>query len=90
MVPENASELYEMLINTPDLCGKFKFLGDCGIEWELYKDVTVSIGVNKVDGYIGIDRKLFGKIPTSITHWHPAPDEIYEEICDMGRRGTCW
>ena len=87
-IPQNARELYDMLMRTPDLCGMLTLVGDHGLDWELYEGFTVSIGINRREGYIGIEKRLAGKITDGLTHWHPALDEIYGQLCIMGRPGN--
>ena len=36
---------------------------------------------------MSVERLLFGKIESGITHWHPTEYEIYDEVCEIGRRG---
>lgn len=83
-VPMTAEELYEMMRETPDLCGDFALDGKDGICWDLYEKVRIAIGVNMRDCCIRVEKKRWG----SITHWHPTAYEIYDEVCKMGVRGN--
>ncbi len=85
--PVNTHELYDLLMQTPELCGQFTLVSDHEIKWDIYEDFSVSIGVNKVDACIALDKMLFGRIPNHFTHWHPDPEDIYDEICAIGTRG---
>ena len=88
MVPQNAEELYAMMQKTPDLCGEYELTENRdGIRWRVREDVQITLGVDPRDGYIGVDRLLNGKLPIGITHWHPTVYEIYDEVCEIGRRG---
>lgn len=87
-IPANANELYEMLIQTPDLCGQFTLVHEQELRWDIYKDFAVSIGIGKMDACILIERKILGKLPDILTHWHSEPSDIYDEICDIGSRGN--
>ena len=89
VIPQNTKELYEMMLETPDLCGKFELTDNDGtITWYLYGNIKIEIGVDPRDCYIGIDKMLLGKVECGITHWHPTQNEIYDEVCRMGRRGN--
>ena len=37
---------------------------------------------------VSVDGLLQGKIRKDITHWHPDPDEIYDEVIKIGKRGN--
>ena len=80
-IPQNSKELYEMMWDTPQLCGSFE-LDDSGIHWKLYDNASVDIDVNPGDCYLSI-----GKNNHSITHWHPNCFEIYEEVLSSGLAG---
>ena len=88
MVPQNAEELYAMMQKTPDLCGEYELTENRdGICWRIREDIQITLGVDLRDCYIGVDKLLFGKIESGITHWHPTVYEIYNEVCEIGRRG---
>ena len=89
ILPQNAKELYEMMLQTPDLCGSFALAdNDEGIVWQLYENVGIQIGVDPRDCYFGINKMRYGKIEGNITHWHPTTVEIYDEVCKIGKRGN--
>ena len=89
MVPQNAEELYAMMQKTPDLCGEFELTEDGeGIRWRIREDIQITLGVDPHDCYIGVDKLLFGKIESGITHWHPTAFEMYDEVCKIGKRGN--
>ena len=71
--PQSAKELYELLMDTPDLCGQFELIGD-EIYWE-YKDLSLSIAPE----YISVG---------GLTHWHPSEAEIYDDVCAITRSGS--
>jgi hypothetical protein len=77
-------DVYDQMKNNPNLAGSFRLVDNVGIEWQLFDSYIVYIGCN----YINIDRLLWGKIPYSLTHWHPEDDELYEEICALGTKGN--
>ena len=58
-----------------------------GIRWHIREDIQITLGVDLRDCYIGVDKLLFGKIESGITHWHPTAYEIYNEVREIGRRG---
>ena len=87
-IPQNSADLYDMMQKTPDLCGEFDLTEDRqGIRWRIREDIQITLGVDLRDCYIGVDKLLFGKIESGITHWHPTEYEIYDEVCEIGRRG---
>ena len=89
LIPKNSKELYEMMLQTPDLCGSFELTDDGKkIMWYLYENIKFEIGVDLQACYFGVSRLLFGKIENSITHWHPSISEIYDEVCSIGKRGN--
>ena len=89
VIPQNSKELYEMMLQTPDLCGTFELLSDDGnIVWNLYDDIRIELGVDPHDCYLGVSKMLFGKVESGLTHWHPTAFEIYNEVCKIGKRGN--
>lgn len=88
LIPESSADLYEMMLQTPDLCGSFELTDDGEkIMWNLYKNIKIEIDVHPQECYFGVN-ELFGKIESGITHWHPSIFEIYDEVCNIGRRGN--
>ena len=88
-IPQSAEDLYGMMRDTPDLCGEYELTEDGqGICWRVREDIQITLGVDLRDCYIGVDKLLFGKIESGITHWHPTAYEIYGEVCEIGRRGN--
>lgn len=85
--PQTAQELYNMILDNPNLNGVFKLV-DNTIFWDLNNKISIEIGVDPRDCYFGINRFLFGKITDSITHWHPELNEIYEDVCNIGLKGN--
>ena len=88
-IPQSSTDLYDMMCATPDLCGEFELTEDGqGIRWRIREDIQITLGVDLRDCYIGVDKLLFGKIESGITHWHPTEYEIYDEVCKIGKRGN--
>lgn len=87
-VPVNTKELYDMMCETDGLCGDFEIAENGNIHWDLYDDIQIDIGIDAEDCYIGVDKKLFGKVKSGITHWHPTIYEIYGEVCKLGASGN--
>ena len=51
LIPQNSKDLYEMMLQTPDLCGTFALLSDDGnIVWNLYDDITKVHAKNFIQG----------------------------------------
>ena len=87
-IPQSSADLYDMMCATPDLCGEFELTEDGqGIRWRIREDIQITLGVDLRDCYIGVDKLLFGKIESGITHWHPTVYEIYNEVREIGLRG---
>ena len=89
IIPQNSKELYDMMLQTPDLCGTFELNeGNENIEWRLHENIKIELGVDPRDCYFGVSRLLFGKVESGITHWHPTIFEIYDDVCNVGKRGN--
>ena len=87
-IPQSSADLYDMMCATPDLCGEYELTEDGqGIRWRIREDIQITLGVDLRDCYIGVDKLLFGKIESGITHWHPTAYEIYNEVREIGLRG---
>jgi len=87
-IPQSSADLYDMMCATPDLCGEYELTEDRqGIRWHIREDIQITLGVDLRDCYIGVDKLLFGKIESGITHWHPTVYEIYNEVREIGLRG---
>lgn len=89
VIPQTSEELYELMLQTPDLCGHFELLSEDGnIIWDLYENIRIEISVNSGDCYFGVSKMLFDKVESGITHWHPTSSEIYSEVCKIGKCGN--
>lgn len=89
IVPQSTEELYGMMLETPDLCGRFELDKSAGsITWNLSENIVIEIGVGTPECYIGINKSHGGKVGGEIMHLHPSVFEIYDEICKIGRRGN--
>ncbi len=89
IIPQNSKQLYDMMHQTPDLCGKFELSDDeKNIVWMLYENIKIEIAVDSQDCYFGISEQLLGKNEIPITHWHPTMFEIYNEVYKVGKRGN--
>ncbi len=86
IVPTNTEELYKLMVETPNLCGKFELVEKGNIYWDLFENIQIEIGIDPQDCFIAI--KKLGKIEMEITHWHPTYYEIYNEICKIGIPGN--
>ena len=89
IIPQRAEELYGMMLETPDLCGRFELDKSAGsITWNLSENIVIEIGVDTPECYIGINKSHGGKVGGEIMHLHPSVFEIYDEICKIGKRGN--
>lgn len=84
-IPSNSQELYSMLLHTPGL-HSFPKIKDNVITWELYENVFVEAAVSEHDTLIDIIHK--STFLGSYMHWHPDREEIYEELCALGKKGN--
>ena len=93
IIPQTTRELYNMMVQNPDLCGSYEMTADeddyGSIFWTL-GDACFELCVGRGQGYISVSVNglLQGKIRKDITHWHPDPDEIYDEVIKIGKRGN--
>jgi hypothetical protein len=86
LIPQNFKELYDMMLQRPDLCGTFELNeGIVNIEWRLHENIKIELAVDPRDCYFGVSRLLFGEVESGITHWHPTIFEIYDDVCNVGR-----
>ena len=83
-VPNDTKELYEMLLNTQNL-HSLPTLNNDELVWELYDKVTVKASIIQNSTMIEILRN--NPFQTSLMHWHPTPETMYEELCQLGRKG---
>ena len=88
-IPQSSADLYDMMQKTTDLCGEYALTEDAeSIRWRVREDIQIILEVDPHDCYMSVERLLFGKIESGITHWHPSAHEIYDEVCKIGRRGN--
>ncbi len=85
-LPQTSEELYEMMLMTPDIAGNFELV-EGSIHWQLTEEISAEVIADPRDGYFYISRTLFGSYEDSITHWHPSPYEIYNDVCKIGLKG---
>lgn len=78
-----SKELYEILINTPNLHSLPK-LEDGMIKWDLYYNAYIYAYVDGYDTCIDLisNSTLIG----SYVHWHPDEEDIYNELCLLGTK----
>lgn len=84
-VPACSADLLKMLLEAEDL-HSVPQLKDDVLRWELYDGVRVDVGLNEVDCVVEIlrDRGL----ELELMHWHTDPEEIYEELLNLGKKGN--
>ncbi len=88
-IPETSEELYHMMLETPGLCGSFELSSDKGrVLWVLYENICIELGVDSYDCYFGVSKRGAGKVWSCITHWHPDPAGIYNEVRKIGKKGN--
>ena len=81
VIPQNAKQLYEQLLVTPDLCGTFELVNDDTLYWT-YKDLVLHISANH------IDVSLNWMKDKDLTHWHPDDFEIYDDVCSITKKNS--
>lgn len=84
---QSTKELCEKMLETPDLCGKFELV-DKTIFWDLFDGFVIRISIEPPETLFDIETMLFGVFPDYITHWHPDEDEIYDQVCHIGLKGS--
>jgi len=84
---QNTKELYEKMLATPELCGKFELV-DKTIFWDLFDGYNIQISIEPPATHFSIEKKLFWKITDTVTHWHPEQEDIYDEVCKIGLKGN--
>ncbi len=82
-VRQKNKELYERLVNTPNIDGTFTFNG-FGFKWERNCKAYLIISWSQIDFCIG---------NSSPFHWHPDFDyedfeQFYEELVEIGKKGN--
>ena len=86
-IPENTRELYNMMLDTPNLYGTFGLVKDM-IEWKLYDKLNIQINVDKSGALLIVRKPLLGKLQKSVICLFPDNDKIYEMVCMMGMKGN--
>lgn len=84
-IPSNSQELYQMLNRTPGL-HSLPQLKDDVITWQLYHDVYVEAYINEWDTMVNIVHR--NTLQDSVMHWHPEPEDMYETLLTLGKRGN--
>lgn len=88
VIPQNTMELYQLMAQEPNLCGTFELSQDSEtIKWRL-DNMLFDLSVGKRDCYIGAYKP--GNVITEkeITHWHPVLEDIFCEVCRIGKSGN--
>ena len=88
LIPSDTKTLYEMMLATPDLCGKFELIDDEIIRWNLFKDYEILMSIDDREGYFVLNKLVAHKHPWEITHWHPETWDAYDEVCNLGLKGN--
>lgn len=83
-MPETANEVLAMMKQTPGLCGHYDIVGTGTIVWELYESFQIEISADCLTVY----QQGSGKRKRQVTHWHPSPFQICDQVYQMGRRGN--
>ena len=101
VVPRSSEELFEMIENTPNLCGLFEHNENTEIVyWKPFVDntakftdicnrIVISIDFDYEECLITVSKQLFkGKSDLPITHLDTTEYEIYDKVCNIGKRGN--
>ena len=85
IVPQNLQELYDLLLETPDLLGYFEMREkeEC-ICWE-HGELSLRFDLDNISVYKKSDK---GKPERYLTHWHPDFEEVYDDVCRIARKGS--
>ncbi len=89
IIPQNSKELYEMMLQTPELCGSFEYdPKNDKITWLLYHGFTLDLSIYESSCCFEIFKNISKNFSSPLTHWHPENHEFYDEICKIGKRGN--
>ncbi|NLB61800.1 MAG: hypothetical protein GX802_05205 [Clostridiales bacterium] len=80
-IPNTTEELYIQLCKTEGLRGDISLTEEGSIVWNLNKNLTRDVFLDETDRYIGINKGLHH-------HWHPQAEDIYTELCELGKAGN--
>ena len=83
--PKNTKEIYEMLIQKPDLHSIPELNGEILI-WKLYKNAYVRAYCDGHDTCIDIISN--SAFVGSLTHWHPDEEDILNDLYSLGKQGN--
>lgn len=83
-----AKALYRRLLETPGLCSGLTQTDDNTLCWSLWDGFRMFVGIFPQDCSIVIEQLLWGRYPVRFTHWHLEQEELYQQLCDLGRRGN--
>lgn len=91
-VPRDITDLYEKL-KKENLKGELSKENDLLI-WKLPNDIILKININIIsdqfhEGYIDTYYIKNGR-EQNLTHWHPADNEIYEDLMNINENRTFW
>lgn len=89
-IPHNTKELYDKMLAE-------QFVGEISVEkdmiiWKLPNSIILTIFVLNIppdEGYIGTSYP-YGKKELILAHWHPATDEIYNDLLAINTGQTLW
>lgn len=87
-VPKSTQELYDAMLNMPDLCGEFGLHDGNKIIWHLFDNADIVVEADCDECYVSIDKTILGGVKKSLTHWHPSPYELYSTIIKIGKKGN--
>lgn len=87
-IPTTTEELFNMMTQTPTICGEYHITEQGTILWNLHKPIVIEIQMDPTDCCISIIKPFCGKIKNEIIHWHPTIFEIYDEVCKIGKQGN--
>ena len=85
-MPTTARELYDLLLQTPDLCGRLTLETEDILRWDLWEGYRLSISLNQREAYVALEAT--GRIPWQLTHWHTDNEVILEELRSLGLKDS--
>lgn len=91
-IPKDITDLYEKL-KEENLKGELSKENDLLI-WKLPNHIVLKIAINIIsdrlhEGYIDTYYLKNGR-EQNLTHWHPADDEIYEDLMNINEDRIIW
>lgn len=84
---KSTKELYEKMLGTPDLRGKFE-LTNKTIFWNLFDGFDIQISIEPPATHFGVCKKSRSNLTVALADWHPDEETVFEQVCAIGLKGN--